>query len=73
MGDGLSIIGGILFLGLAGLSYFRCDLVWKLYSLEPKWRESNPERTEKWDAQTKRNATYFLLIGIAFIAFGFLI
>jgi len=73
MGDGLSILGGIVFLGLAGLSYFRPDLVWKLYSLEPKWRKANPERTEKWDEQTKRSAMYFVLIGIVFIAFGFLI
>jgi hypothetical protein len=73
MGDGILLLGGGAFLILSGLSYFRPDLIWKLYSLEPRWRKDNPERTDKWDAKTQRYATYFLLIGILFIAFGFLI
>lgn len=73
MGDGILIAGGSVFLILAGLSRFRPDLIWKLYSLEPKWREVNPDRSEKWDEKTQGYAVYFLLVGILFIAFGFLI
>ena len=73
MGDIFTIMGGIAFLILAGLCYFRRDLVWKLYSLEPRWRENNPERTAAWDAKTQRSAFYYALIGIAFVAFGLLI
>ena len=70
MGDWLLLLGGSIFIILSALSYFRRDLVWKLYSLEPKWRENNPERTPAWDASTKRNAGYFLLAGIVFILLG---
>ena len=73
MGDGLLIIGGMLFLILAGLCRFRLDLVWKLYSLEPRWREENPERTDIWDIKTRRYAVYYALVGLAFIAFGLII
>lgn len=73
MGDGISLLGGVAFLILSGLSYFRPDLLWKFYSLEPRWRKDNPERTDKWDAKMRRYASYFLLIGILFIAFGSLV
>lgn len=73
MGDGILLLGGGVFWVLAGLCYFRRDLIWKLYSLEPRWRKDNPERTDKWDEKTQRYATYFLLVGIVFIALGFLI
>ncbi len=36
MGDGILILGGVAFWILAGLCYFRRDLVWRLYSLEPR-------------------------------------
>lgn len=72
MGDVLSFLGGAAFLILAGLCYFRRDLVWKLYSLEPRWRKENPERTEAWDAKTQRYTLYYGLVGIIFIAFGLL-
>ena len=70
MGDGIMILGGIAFWILAGLCYFRVDLVWKLYSLEPRWRKENPERTEAWDNRTRRSATIFALAGVAFVALG---
>lgn len=73
MGDVILILGGSVFLILSGLSYFRRDLVWRLYSLEPRWRRENPERTDEWDVRTKRFALYYLLVGIAFVAFGLLI
>lgn len=68
--DGISFLGGIVFLILAGLCYFRRDLVWRLYSLEPKWREENPERTDAWDTKTQRYALYYALVGLIFIGFG---
>jgi len=73
MGDGLSILGGLLFLILAGLCRFRPDLVWRLYSLEPRWRKENPERTDTWDRKTQRSAIYYVFVGLAFIGFGLLL
>ena len=70
MGDGILIIGGIAFWILGGLCYFRRDLVWRLYSLEPRWRADNPERTE---AKTRRSALVFALLGFVFVALGLMI
>ncbi|MDE2856287.1 MAG: hypothetical protein OXN94_00410 [Chloroflexota bacterium] len=73
MGDAILILGGIAFWVLAGLCYFRRDLVWRLYSLEPRWRKDNPERTAAWDAKTRRSALVFVLVGIVFVALGLVI
>jgi len=73
MGDGILILGGIAFWILGGLCTFRLDWVWRLYSLEPRWRKDNPKRTPAWEAKTRRSALYFVLIGIVFVALGLLI
>jgi hypothetical protein len=73
MGDGILILGGIVFWILGALCYFRRDWVWRLYSLEPRWRKDNPERTEAWDTKTKRSSLVFALLGIVFAALGLLI
>lgn len=73
MGDGILILGGIAFWVLAGLCLWRLDLVWRLYSLEPRWRKDNPQRTAVWDAKTRRSALVFGLAGCAFVALGLLI
>ena len=73
MGDGILILGGIIFWILAGLCAFRRDWVWRLYSLEPRWRADNPERTDAWDVKTHRSARVFALLGIVFVALGLLI
>ncbi len=73
MGDWILILGGMAFWVLAGLCYFRRDLVWRLYSMEPRWRADNPERTEAWDAKTRRSALVFALLGVVFVALGLLI
>lgn len=73
MGDWMLILGGIAFWVLSGLCWWRRDLVWQLYSLEPRWRADNPERTDAWDAKTHRSAYVFALAGLAFVALGILI
>lgn len=73
MGDGILILGGIAFWLLSGMCALRRDWVWQLYSLEPRWRADNPERTAAWDAKTRRSATIFALAGMAFVALGVLI
>ena len=70
MGDGILILGGMAFWLLGGLCYFRRDLVWRLYSLEPRWRADNPERTPAWEAKTRRSALVFVLLGFVFVALG---
>lgn len=73
MGDWILILGGLAFWLLAVLCVFRRDIVWRLYSLEPRWRKDNPERTEAWDAKTQRSAYIFVLLGMVFVALGLLI
>ncbi len=73
MGDWILILGGIAFWILSGLCALRRDWVWRLYSLEPRWRADNPQRTAAWDAKTRRSATIFALVGLAFVALGVLI
>ena len=73
MGDVILILGGMSFWILGGLCAFKLDWVWRLYSLEPRWRKDNPERTAAWEAKTRRSALYFALIGIVFAALGWLI
>ncbi len=73
MGDWILILGGLIFWLLAVLCAFRRDLVWRLYSLEPRWRKDNPERTAAWDAKTGRSAYVFALLGVIFVALGLLI
>ncbi len=73
MGDWMLILGGFAFWVLSGLCWWRRDLVWRLYSLEPRWRAENPERTAAWDAKTRRSAYIFTLVGVAFVALGLLI
>ena len=70
MTDWLFFIGGIIFIILSGLAFFRRDLVWRLYSLEPRWRRDNPERTPEWDERTKRSSIVFLGIGLIFTVLG---
>ncbi len=70
MGDWILILGGAAFWVLAGLCAFRRDLVWRLYSLEPRWRRDNPERTAAWDRKTQRSAWMFGLLGMVFVALG---
>ncbi len=73
MGDWILILGGLAFWLLAGLCVLRRDIVWRLYSLEPRWRKDNPERTEAWDKKTQRSALIFVLLGMVFVALGLLI
>ena len=70
MGDWILILGGVAFWILGALCAFRRDLVWRLYSLEPRWRADNPERTEAWEAKTRRSASIFALLGVVFVALG---
>ncbi len=73
MPDWILTLGGAAFWLLAGLCLLRRDWVWRLYSLEPRWRKDNPERTAAWDAKTQRSALIFALLGLVFVALGWLI
>ncbi len=70
MSDWFSFAGGVAFLILASMSFFRRDLLFRLYSFERRWRERNPEHTPAFDAQAKRYGVAFIVIGIIFIGIG---
>ena len=71
MGDIFLFIGGIIFIGLAGLSFFDRDSLWNLYSMDRTWRQENPERTPQWDKRAKRFGFGFLVAGIIFMVISF--
>ena len=73
MGDAILVLGGIAFWILSYLCWRRRDLVWRLYSLEPRWRMDNPQRSSAFDAKTRRSAPVFALLGVVFVALGLLI
>jgi len=73
IGDAILILGGLAFWLLSALCRWRRGWVWRLYSLEPRWRKDNPERSADWDAKTARSALVYALLGLAFIALGLLL
>jgi len=70
MGDWLSFVGGVVLIVLGVVSWANPHLVWKLYSLDRKWREENPERTPQWDARTRRFGSIFVAAGGFFVILG---
>lgn len=62
--DPILFFGGVIFLGLAFLSFFDRDRLWKIYGLERGWRVRHPERTPEWDKNTQRLGYVYLVIGV---------
>lgn len=62
--DPILFIGGMLFLWLAYLSYFDLDRLWRIYSMDRRWRERNPERDAQWEHKTRRYGILFIGMGL---------
>ena len=73
MGDSILFFGGIMFLLLAYFSYFDRDSLWGLYSRDKSWRKRNPERTEQWDANARRNGIFYFALGLIFFILSFVL
>jgi hypothetical protein len=70
MGDGWLLVGGIILTTLGLACQFRPDLIWRLYSLEPRWRRENPTQPANWAVTVRRQGYIFIAAGLGFIALG---
>ena len=71
MGDAWLFIGGLTLIVLGLTCQFRPDLIWKLYSLEPRWRRENPTQPANWQARVRQQGYVFLVAGGGFLIIGF--
>jgi hypothetical protein len=62
--DWILALGGIILIGLGLIARFKPDYLWRLYSLEPRWRKDNPEQAENWIEKAKGQGYYFLAFGV---------
>ena len=67
MVDGWLLVGGFILIALGLMCQFRPDLIWRLYSLEPRWRRDNPTQPANWNEKIRRQGYAFLAAGIVFI------
>lgn len=65
--DWLIAAGGLIFVGIGILARTRPDLLWRLYSLEPRWRKDNPEQPDDWDTIATKHSTFLVGFGIIFL------
>ena len=61
--DWILALGGVVLIGIGIAAYFRPDLIWRLYSLEPRWRAENPEQPDDWNDKTRQQTKYYVGIG----------
>jgi hypothetical protein len=65
--DWLLAPGGLLLMGIGFVGLLRPDLLWRLYSMEPRWRKEHPEQPPNWSAQAKRQGYIFIASGVIFV------
>jgi hypothetical protein len=71
MNDWIFFVGGMIFVALGAVSYINADLLWRIYSLEPRWHRHNPDKPEDWTARARKHGFYFLIIGAIFVVLGY--
>ena len=71
--DYIMAIGGLVMVGIGLLGVFRPDLLWRLYSLEPRWRKENPEQPWNWPRKARRQGYAIIGFGIFFVVLSFLL
>ena len=71
--DYIMAIGGLVMVGIGLVGVFRPDLLWRLYSLEPRWRKENPEQPWNWPRKSRRQGYIIVAVGIFFVVLSFLL
>jgi hypothetical protein len=51
----------------------RPDLLWRLYSLEPRWHKENPEQPQNWHTKAKQQGYIFIASGVIFVLLAFVL
>jgi hypothetical protein len=70
MMDGWLLGGGLILIVLGVTCQFRPDLIWRLYSLEPRWRRDHPTQPANWTMIVRRQGYVFLAAGVVFALMG---
>jgi hypothetical protein len=71
--DWLLALGGFLLMLIGFMGMFRPDLLWRLYSLEPRWRNDNPEKPDDWQSKAKRQGYTYITVGAIFVLLAFVL
>lgn len=71
--DWILAAGGILLVIIGIIARIRDDLLWRLYSLEPRWRKDNPEMPENWQDKAAKQGIYLIAFGIFTIVLAFVL
>jgi hypothetical protein len=69
--DWIIALGGFTMAIIGLVGRFRPDLLWRLYSLEPRWRKNNPEQPDNWQEQAKKQGLYLFIFGVFFFILAF--
>ena len=66
-------LGGVVLIVVGLVAWFRAEWLWRLYSLEPRWRKDHPEQPDDWDKRAKRQGYYFIAFGVIVVLLGFVL
>lgn len=62
--DWILALGGLVMISIGIVGKIRADWLWRLYSLEPRWRKDNPDKPEDWSAKASKQGNYIIIIGM---------
>ena len=71
--DWILALGGLILMLVGFVGMLRPDLLWRLYSLEPRWHKEHPEQPQNWHAQAKKQGYIFIASGVIFILLAFVL
>lgn len=71
--DWLIAAGGLVFIIIGIVARTRPDLLWRLYSLEPRWRKDHPEKPDTWQTTANNHSTYLIGFGVIFIVISIMV
>jgi hypothetical protein len=71
--DFILVLGGLAMVVIGLVGVFRADLLWRLYSMEPRWRRENPEKPWNWENKARRQGYVFVMLGLVFVVLSYLL
>ena len=66
-------LGAVLLIVVGIIGKSRPDLLWRLYSLEPRWRKDNPEQPQNWAEKANKQGNYIIITGVFFFILAFVL
>lgn len=71
--DPLIAIGAVVLFVIGGVARFKPDMLWQIYSIEPRWKREHPEQPDDWAQKAQRQSVFFFASGIVFFLLSFLV